>query len=90
MKNSLFLALVLAAGLAPAAPDATSIVHAGWPAGRVDPMRYGQFIEHLGSCIRGGLFDAGSPLANEDALRSGPDRCTPTRQTAYSPLMKAA
>ena len=37
--------------------------------GRVDPMLYGQFIEHLGSCISGGLFDPGSPLSDKDGFR---------------------
>ena len=37
--------------------------------GRIEPMLYGQFIEHLGSCINGGIFDPGSPLADESGFR---------------------
>jgi alpha-N-arabinofuranosidase len=32
-------------------------------------MLYGQFIEHLGTCIDGGLFDPGSPLSDADGFR---------------------
>jgi len=37
--------------------------------GPVDPMIYGQFIEHLGRCIYGGLFEPGSPLSDERGYR---------------------
>ena len=37
--------------------------------GRVDPMIYGQFIEHLGRCIYGGIYEPGSALADESCFR---------------------
>ncbi len=37
--------------------------------GTIDPNIYGNFIEHLGRCVYGGLFDEGSPLADSDGLR---------------------
>jgi alpha-N-arabinofuranosidase len=37
--------------------------------GMIDPNIYGNFIEHLGRCIYGGIFDEGSPLADADGLR---------------------
>ncbi|MBI1983065.1 MAG: alpha-N-arabinofuranosidase [Acidobacteria bacterium] len=37
--------------------------------GTIDPNLYGNFIEHLGRCIYGGVFDEGSPLADGDGLR---------------------
>ena len=37
--------------------------------GRVDPMLYGQFIEHLGACIDGGLFAPGSALSDTNGFR---------------------
>ncbi len=37
--------------------------------GRIDPRIYGYFIEHLGRCIYSGLFDPGSPLADERGFR---------------------
>jgi len=38
--------------------------------GKVDPRIYGGFIEHLGRCIYGGIYDEGSPLANESGFRT--------------------
>ncbi len=37
--------------------------------GTIDPKLYGNFIEHLGRCIYGGVYDEGSPLADADGLR---------------------
>jgi alpha-N-arabinofuranosidase len=37
--------------------------------GDIDPKIYGNFIEHLGRCIQGGVFDEGSPLADADGYR---------------------
>ncbi|HWG57419.1 MAG TPA: alpha-L-arabinofuranosidase C-terminal domain-containing protein [Candidatus Acidoferrales bacterium] len=39
------------------------------PIGRIDRNIYGNFIEHLGRCIYGGIYDPGSPLADEDGFR---------------------
>lgn len=36
---------------------------------RIDPLIYGNFIEHLGRCIYGGVYDPGSPLADERGFR---------------------
>ena len=37
--------------------------------GRVDRRIFGNFIEHLGRCIYGGVFDEGSPLSDERGFR---------------------
>jgi alpha-N-arabinofuranosidase len=37
--------------------------------GTVDRRIFGGFVEHLGRCIYGGIFDEGSPLADEDGFR---------------------
>ncbi len=37
--------------------------------GDIDPMIYGNFIEHLGRCIDGGVFDEKSPLSDSDGYR---------------------
>ncbi|MBN2635932.1 MAG: alpha-N-arabinofuranosidase [Prolixibacteraceae bacterium] len=37
--------------------------------GEVSPNIYGNFAEHLGRCIYGGIYDEGSTLADEDGLR---------------------
>jgi alpha-L-arabinofuranosidase len=38
--------------------------------GDVDPRTYSGFIEHLGRCIYGGIFDEGSPLSDERGFRA--------------------
>lgn len=38
--------------------------------GTVDRRIFGGFIEHLGRCIYGGVFDEGSPLADERGFRT--------------------
>jgi alpha-N-arabinofuranosidase len=35
----------------------------------IDPKIYGNFIEHLGRCIEGGIFDEGSPLSDANGFR---------------------
>ena len=37
--------------------------------GTIDPNIYGNFIEHLGRCIYGGIYDEGSPLADTGGNR---------------------
>ena len=42
----------------------------GRAVGEIDPMIYGNFAEHLGRCIEGGIFDEGSPLADAKGYRT--------------------
>ena len=35
----------------------------------IDPKIYGNFLEHLGRCIEGGVFDEGSPLSDANGFR---------------------
>jgi hypothetical protein len=37
--------------------------------GAVDPNIYGNFAEHLGRCIEGGIFDEGSSLSDANGYR---------------------
>ncbi|MGQ9571787.1 MAG: alpha-L-arabinofuranosidase C-terminal domain-containing protein [Dehalococcoidia bacterium] len=37
--------------------------------GRIHRYIYGQFIEHMGRCVYGGIFEPGSPLADERGFR---------------------
>jgi alpha-N-arabinofuranosidase len=37
--------------------------------GTVDPRIFGQFIEHLGRCIYGGIYEEGSPLSDARGFR---------------------
>lgn len=36
---------------------------------KVSPGIYGSFIENLGACIYGGVYDPESPMADEDGFR---------------------
>src|SRR3989442_737010 len=38
-------------------------------AGDIDPKLYGNFIEHLGRCIDGGIFEEKSPLSDANGFR---------------------
>jgi alpha-N-arabinofuranosidase len=38
--------------------------------GRVSPLVYGHFIEHLGRCIYGGVYEEGSDLADQHGFRT--------------------
>jgi alpha-N-arabinofuranosidase len=40
------------------------------PLGRVDRHIFGGFIEHMGRCIYGGIFDEGSPLSDARGFRT--------------------
>jgi alpha-N-arabinofuranosidase len=37
--------------------------------GTIDPKIYGNFAEHLGRCIEGGIFEEGSPLSDANGYR---------------------
>jgi len=37
--------------------------------GEVDPLIYGNFVEHLGRMVYGGIYEPGSPLSDENGLR---------------------
>jgi alpha-N-arabinofuranosidase len=38
--------------------------------GPAQPLVFGQFIEHLGRCVYGGVFEPDSPLADKDGYRA--------------------
>jgi alpha-N-arabinofuranosidase len=38
--------------------------------GEIDPNLWGNFAEHLGRCIYGGMYEPGSPLADADGFRT--------------------
>src|SRR6185436_5806488 len=37
--------------------------------GDIDPKIYGNFIEHLGRCVEGGVFEEGSSLSDANGFR---------------------
>ncbi|HWC00514.1 MAG TPA: alpha-L-arabinofuranosidase C-terminal domain-containing protein [Bryobacteraceae bacterium] len=51
-------------------PEVTRVkIDAEQVTARVNPMIFGNFIEHLGRCIYGGIYDEGSPLADAQGFR---------------------
>ena len=68
LAGSVSTPLVLTAAGAQAAT--TSIrIHSERHRGEIDKKIFGNFIEHLGRCIDGGVFDEGSPLSNKEGFR---------------------
>ena len=49
--------------------------------GPIDPRLYGSFVEHLGRCVYGGLYEPGHPAADED----GPVSVARSRRTPDAP-----
>ena len=37
---------------------------------QVNPRIYGSFVEHMGRCVYGGIFEPGSPYSNEEGFRT--------------------
>jgi alpha-N-arabinofuranosidase len=65
-----FLAALPAAGVLRGADDLTHVrIDAGEIIAHVNPMIFGQFIEHLGRCIYGGIYEEGSPLSDDRGFR---------------------
>lgn len=51
------------------ASAAQLILHPSFPAGEVDPRLFGSFVEHLGRCVYGGVYEPGHPTATEEGFR---------------------
>jgi len=58
----------IASNPALAAP-ARILLHSERHRGEIDKNIFGNFIEHLGRCITGGIFDEGSPLSDKAGFR---------------------
>jgi alpha-N-arabinofuranosidase len=65
------LALILEATFAVvfAQPQARIKIDTDRVIGEVDPHIFGNFAEHLGRCIYGGIYEEGSPLSDADGYR---------------------
>lgn len=62
--------MTMVAGLASTTWGQTATVHADQPGEKINKELYGQFAEHLGSCIYGGLWvGEGSPIPNVEGYR---------------------
>ena len=55
--------------LGPATRRPRVAVDVGRPVARLDPNIFGGFVEHLGRCVNGGLFEEGSALSDERGFR---------------------
>lgn len=53
----------------PAAPSARIKIDVDRTIGTVDPMIFGNFAEHLGRMIYGGIYEEGSPLSDPNGFR---------------------
>ena len=49
--------------------DARIILDRDYRIGEVDKRLFGSFVEHLGRCVYGGIYEKGHPTADENGLR---------------------
>ncbi|WP_433062957.1 alpha-N-arabinofuranosidase [Dactylosporangium sp. CS-033363] len=49
--------------------EATLAIHPRYTVGPVRPRLFGSFVEHLGRCVYGGIFEPGHPTADADGFR---------------------
>lgn len=48
---------------------ATVVVDPSFPVGEIDPRLYGSFLEHVGRCVYGGIYDPAHPTADDMGFR---------------------
>lgn len=71
MKHLLSTSLLALATVGVQAQDATVTIHASQPGAKINREIYGQFAEHLGTCIYGGLWvGPNSNIPNTDGYRN--------------------
>ena len=61
--------IFLAGALMAQTPPARIKIDIDRTIGEVDPLLFGNFAEHLGRMIYGGIYEEGSPLADKDGYR---------------------
>jgi len=49
--------------------QANMIVDKAFVVSLIDPRIYGSFVEHLGRCVYGGIYEPNHPLANAQGYR---------------------
>lgn len=69
--QSLLVLIVISgmAGIALQAQNARIKIDIDRTVGEVNPLIYGNFVEHLGRCVYGGIYDPGNPLSDENGFR---------------------
>jgi alpha-N-arabinofuranosidase len=45
--------------------EAVIILDSAFVVGKTDPRLFGSFVEHLGRCVYGGIFEPGHPTADD-------------------------
>jgi alpha-L-arabinofuranosidase len=68
-RTVIILLLPMLAWAAPPPSKARIKIDIDRTAGEVDPRLFGNFAEHLGRCIYGGIYEEGSPLSDADGYR---------------------
>lgn len=63
----MLLALLLSAGAV--AQNARIKIDLDRKVGEIDKLLYGNFVEHLGRCVYGGIYEENSPLSDEKGFR---------------------
>lgn len=69
MKRLLLLLIFTPLYLLSSAQKNEITVDTGVSLGEISPFVYGQFIEYMGRCIDGGIFEEGSPLSDSRGFR---------------------
>ncbi|MFN0169411.1 MAG: hypothetical protein ACKV22_23560 [Bryobacteraceae bacterium] len=83
--------LVVPVALFAAVPQARIKIDIDRVVGEVHPHLFGNFAEHLGRCIYGGIYDEKSPLSDADGFRRDVFvRLEPRRSTPGHPQRGAA
>jgi alpha-N-arabinofuranosidase len=49
--------------------DVRVVLDSRFPIGEVNPRLFGSFVEHMGRCVYGGIYEPGHALADETGLR---------------------
>ena len=51
--------------------EAVIVLDPAFVVGKTDPRLFGSFVEHLGRCVYGGIFEPGHPTADGEGFRHG-------------------
>ena len=49
--------------------EAVIVLDPAFVVGKTDPRLFGSFVEHLGRCVYGGIFEPGHPTADDEGFR---------------------
>ena len=69
IRKLVLIAIAALAAFVAAPPQARIKIDTDRVIGEVDPHVFGNFAEHLGRCIYGGIYEEGSPLSDADGYR---------------------